>query len=101
MHSNGPDCVPFKVLDHLKDELGLPADGEGIEDLWEAFIELDVHNGTNTLQCNDGDNLALVSLNIRGHRENWRSTNNRFSRHICTFHIDQFIHAIQKLHQNY
>ena len=30
-----------KVLGHLKDELGLPTDdGEGIEDLWEAFIEL-------------------------------------------------------------
>ena len=29
-----------KVLGHLKDELGLPTDdGEGIEDLWEAFIE--------------------------------------------------------------
>ena len=49
----------------LKDELGLPADdSEGIEDLWEAFIELDVHDGTN-----DGDNLALVSLNSGGHRE--------------------------------
>ena len=30
-----------KVLGQLKDELGLPTDdGEGIEDLWEAFIEL-------------------------------------------------------------
>ena len=30
-----------KVLGHFKDELGLPTDdGEGIEDLWEAFIEL-------------------------------------------------------------
>ena len=65
IHGNCPDDVLSKVLGHLKDELGLPAnDGEGIEDLWEAFIELDVHNGTN-----DGDNLALVSVNSGSHRE--------------------------------
>ena len=65
VHGNGPDGVLSQVLGHLKDELGLPADdGEGIEDLWEAIIELDVHDGTN-----DGDNLALVSLNSGGHRE--------------------------------
>ena len=65
VHGNGPDCVLSEVLGHLKDELGLPAnDGEGIEDLWEAFIELDVHNGTN-----DRDNLALVSVNSGSHRE--------------------------------
>ena len=41
IHGNGPDDVLSKVLGHLKDELGLPTDdGEGIEDLWEAFIEL-------------------------------------------------------------
>ena len=41
IHGNGPDGVLSKVLGHLKDELGLPTDdGEGIEDLWEAFIEL-------------------------------------------------------------
>merc|ERR1711936_560336 len=65
VHSNGPDGVLSKVLGHLEDELGLPADdGEGIEDLWEAIIELDVHDGTN-----DRDDLALVSLNSGGHRE--------------------------------
>ena len=65
IHGNGPDGVLSKVLGHLKDELGLPTDdGEGIENLWEAFIELDVHDGTN-----DGDNLSLVSLNSGGHRE--------------------------------
>ena len=41
IHGNGPDGVLSKVLGHIKDELGLPTDdGEGIEDLWEAFIEL-------------------------------------------------------------
>merc|ERR1711910_247385 len=65
VHGNGPDGVLSQMLGNLKDELGLPADdGEGIEDLWEAFIELDVHDGTN-----DGDNLSLVSLNSGGHRE--------------------------------
>merc|ERR1719507_823439 len=35
VHGNGPDCVLSKVLGHLEDELGLPADdGEGVEDLW-------------------------------------------------------------------
>merc|ERR1711997_1153412 len=65
VHGNGPDCVLSEVLGHLKDELGLPAnDGESVEDLWEAIVELDVHNGTN-----DRDNLALVSVNSGGHRE--------------------------------
>merc|ERR1719458_1586186 len=65
VHGNGPDGVLSEVLGHLEDELGLPADdGEGVEDLWEAIVELDVHDGTN-----DRDNLALVSLNSGGHRE--------------------------------
>merc|ERR1712183_410648 len=65
VHGNGPDGVLSEVLGHLEDELGLPADdGEGVEDLWEAIVELDVHDGTN-----DRDNLALVSLNSGAHRE--------------------------------
>merc|ERR1719341_2092753 len=65
VHGNGPDGVLSKVLGHLEDKLGLPADdGEGVEDLWEAIVELDVHDGTN-----DRDNLALVSLNSGGHGE--------------------------------
>merc|ERR1712055_1098109 len=58
VHGNGPDGVLSKVLGHLEDELGLPADdSEGVEDLREAIVELDVHNGTD-----DRDNLALVSV---------------------------------------
>ena len=65
VHGNGPDGVLSQVLGNLKDELGLPADdGESVEDLWEAIVELDVHDGTN-----DGDNLALVSVNSGSYRE--------------------------------
>merc|ERR1719361_3381732 len=65
VHGNGPDGVLSQVLGNLKDELGLPADdGESVEDFWEAIIELDVHDGTN-----DGDNLALVSVNSGSYRE--------------------------------
>merc|ERR1719325_280368 len=47
VHGNGPDGVLSKVLGDLQDELGLPADdSEGVEDLREAIVELDVHNGT-------------------------------------------------------
>ena len=65
IHGNGPDGVLSKVLGHLKDELWLPTDdSEGIEDLWEAIIELDVHDGTNY-----SDNMALASLNSGGPRK--------------------------------
>merc|ERR1740123_2985867 len=65
VHGNGPDGVLSEVLGDLQDELGLPADdGEGVEDLREPIVELDVHDGTN-----DGDNLALVPVNSRSHRE--------------------------------
>ena len=58
VHGNGPDGVLSKVLGDLQDELGLPADdSEGVEDLREAIVELDVHNGTD-----DGHNLALLSF---------------------------------------
>ena len=64
IHGNGPDGVLSKVLGHLKDELGLPTDdGEGIEDLWQAFIELTSTAAPIT------DNLALSSLNSGGPRE--------------------------------
>merc|ERR1712061_370362 len=65
VHGNGPDGVLSKVLGDLQDELGLPADdSEGVEDLREAIVELDVHNGTN-----DGHNLALLSFDGRAHGE--------------------------------
>merc|ERR1719228_1420088 len=52
-------------LGDLQDELGLPADdSEGVEDLREAIVELDVHNGTD-----DGHNLALLSFDGRAHGE--------------------------------
>merc|ERR1711872_825452 len=54
-----------KVLGDLQDELGLPADdSEGVEDLREAIVELDVHNGTD-----DRHNLALLSFDGRAHGE--------------------------------
>merc|ERR1719474_1855641 len=65
VHGNGPDGVLSKVLGDLKNELGLPADdSEGVEDLREAIVELDVHNGTD-----DGHNLALLSFDGRAHGE--------------------------------
>ena len=65
VHGNGPDGVLSKVLGDLQDELGLPADdSEGVEDLREAIVELDVHNGTD-----DGHNLALLSFDGRAHGE--------------------------------
>merc|ERR1719350_2453074 len=65
VHGNGPDGVLSKVLGDLQDELGLPADdSEGVEDLREAIVELDVHNGTD-----DRHNLALLSFDGRAHGE--------------------------------
>merc|ERR1711884_334056 len=65
VHGNRPDGVLSKVLGDLQDELGLPADdSEGVEDLREAIVELDVHNGTD-----DGHNLALLSFDSRAHGE--------------------------------
>merc|ERR1719270_2339941 len=65
VHGNGPDGVLSKALGDLQDELGLPADdSKGVEDLREAIVELDVHNGTD-----DRHNLALPSFDGRAHGE--------------------------------
>ena len=76
IHGNGLDDVLSKVLGHLKDELGLPTDdGEGIKDLWEAFIELTYT--TAPIQRQPGSRPSTVGV-----PENWRSTKNRFR--ICS-----------------
>merc|ERR1719423_488704 len=55
VHGDGSDGVLSQMLGDLQDELGLTVlDLEGIENLWESFIELDVNDGTN-----DGDNFSL------------------------------------------
>ena len=77
IHGDGPDGVLSKVLGHLKDELGLPInDGEGIEDLWEAFIEWTFTTApiTETTWPSRPSTVRVP--------ENWHSTKNRFR--ICS-----------------
>ena len=77
IHGNGPDGVLSKVLGHIKDELGLPTDdGEGIEDLLEAFIELTSTTAPIT------ETTWPSRPSTVGVPENWRSTKNRFR--ICS-----------------
>ena len=97
IHGNGPDGVLSKVLGHLKDELGLPTDdGEGIEDLLEAFIEL-----TSTTAPITETTWPFRPSTV-GVPENWRSTKNRFSWHMFNVQREyiQFIYIIQKYHQH-
>ena len=87
IHGNGPDGVLSKVLGHIKDELGLPTDdGEGIEDLWEAFIEL-----TSTTAPITETTWPFRPSTV-GVLEN--STKNRFSWHMFNVQHDKYIQFI-------
>lgn len=62
VHGDGPDGVLSQVLGHLQDEAGFPAGHvQGVQDLGESILELDVDDGTD-----DGQNLALVGGGLGG-----------------------------------
>ena len=55
VHCDGPDGVLSQVLGDLEDEARLPARHvQGVEDLGQALVELDVNHG-----ADDGQDLAL------------------------------------------
>merc|ERR1719468_58898 len=48
VHSNGTDSVLSQVLGNLEHKLGFAVGhSQGVEDLWETIIELNVDDGTN------------------------------------------------------
>ena len=66
VHGNGSDSVLSQMLSNLQDKLGASVlNLQGVKDLGETILELDIHHGTN-----DGDNLALGESRGGGaHRE--------------------------------
>ena len=64
VHGDGPDGVLPQVLGHLEDQLGLPLlDDEGVEDLGEALLELDVHDGADDRHDLD-DKIKATSVTV-------------------------------------
>ncbi len=62
VHGDRAHRVLSQVLGNLQDQPGLAAsDVEGVEDLGQSLVELDVDDGTD-----DGENLAIVHLGLSG-----------------------------------